>query len=58
MSWSDEQEQPGALQDVMMEEERQLEMPDVKLFNKWSLSDVEVSDISLAVRIIKRLCRG
>ncbi|CAD5234323.1 unnamed protein product [Bursaphelenchus xylophilus] len=43
MSWNEE-EIEGV---VAAPEEEQLEMPEVKLFNKWSLNDVEVSDISL-----------
>jgi small subunit ribosomal protein S5e len=55
MSWSDEGGegevalQTGIQEDVVLDTEEQgIEMPDVKLFNKWTLSDVEVSDISLS----------
>ena len=38
------------------------ELPEIKLFGKWSSEDVQVSDISLAVRIhhnfwILRICQ-
>jgi len=55
MSWSDEgaegevAAQTGIQEDIVADNEEQgIEMPDVKLFNKWTLSDVEVSDISLS----------
>lgn len=36
-----------------IEEQPTIEAPEVKLFGKWSLNDVEVSDISLVVRLAK-----
>jgi len=30
------------------------ELPEIKLFGKWSTEDVQVSDISLTVRTLKR----
>jgi hypothetical protein len=56
MSWSENGDdevaaQTGVQEDIVADNEEQgIEMPDVKLFNKWTLSDVEVSDISLSVR--------
>jgi hypothetical protein len=55
MSWSDDGNDAGAMDAVAdqgFEEitaEQEVVMPEVKLFNKWSLADVEVSDISLSV---------
>ncbi|KAI6191677.1 30S ribosomal protein S7 [Aphelenchoides bicaudatus] len=52
MSWSGEEDNAIATdavhEDVGGYEEQVVEMPEVKLFNKWSLSDVEVSDMSLS----------
>jgi small subunit ribosomal protein S5e len=31
---------------------QQAELPDIKLFGKWSCDDVQVSDMSLQVRIL------
>ncbi|CAD5229448.1 unnamed protein product [Bursaphelenchus okinawaensis] len=45
MSWNDDEVAEGVA--VGAPEEEQIEMPEVRLFNKWSLNDVEVSDISL-----------
>lgn len=44
--------------DVAMAEEAlpQVEMPEVKLFGKWSLDEVQVSDISLVVSHLTFLC--
>lgn len=51
MSWSGD-EDDGVQQNVHMDNdlgvEQIIEMPEIKLFNKWTLSDVEVSDISLS----------
>ena len=56
MSWDEDTagEMAAAIpeMDVAMpigEDEQLIEMPEIKLFNKWSLNDVEVSDISLVV---------
>ncbi|KAI6244010.1 30S ribosomal protein S7 [Aphelenchoides fujianensis] len=50
MSWDDDTAvdvNPVAVGAEDVEEPQLIEMPEIKLFNKWSLNDVEVTDISL-----------
>lgn len=57
MSWSEEEgaqaevNQAVGQQDIegAVIEADSIEGPEVKLFNKWSLSDIEITDISLSV---------
>lgn len=46
-SW--EEQQPPAQQYVNVPVVQQAELPDIKLFGRWSCDDVQVSDMSLQV---------
>lgn len=49
-----EEQQPAVIETAAVDDEFTLaqpsEVPDVKLFGRWSCDDVHVSDMSLAVR--------
>lgn len=49
-NWEEPTQQAGFVEQIPVVQ--QAELPDIKLFGKWSCDDVQVSDMSLQVRRI------